>query len=539
MQKSNINPEIVGELFASATNAADKGQSQFFTPSELARSLAEPLPSHRPIVCDLNCGHGALLVGAANATTKHVLGADIDTPRIVNASPALGVSNDKFLHATIQHDLTLLYPMLRELEWQADLFVLNPPWGLRWHRDRLNDLAESRLPAVREAFKAYDTMGKETLMIALDLMSSFGEGYLITNAAAMDRLLFNDGQSGAPTAPHRALVRHIWKCVSLDGNPMTGGDRNKWEEGDSKTNVIYFSAEWEYGPGDAQFATMHQHHRPRVHEFNAVSARTCLGKWGAAAERIKELKRPTPRYNLSLRDGKISVYLSTFQGYSRKVDKALAKRLDALQNQNPMQIVMQRAARNFLLQSVGLDTNIPSPWSVDPALRSAVESAMAEYNANRAPLRPLGKIQRIGWLDEQDSIKCERDLGPYLAGQVYPITSRTVEVTRKTFKPSITGKDEELELRGQELALFIGVTPCGSEPVKKDVAQKCFMDVRLLSKGTEVSGTPAEKFAHFTLQQLADCFHIPEVPDLATLFPERLASYQAQLTDIETFLNAA
>jgi hypothetical protein len=43
-QKSNINPEILQDMLESAKNAAEKGQSQFFTPLDLARQLVTAMP---------------------------------------------------------------------------------------------------------------------------------------------------------------------------------------------------------------------------------------------------------------------------------------------------------------------------------------------------------------------------------------------------------------------------------------------------------------------------------------------------------------
>ena len=69
MQQTNIAPEILQPFFESAANAADKGQSQFFTPLELGATLAQALPKVRPNLVDLNCGAGHLLQASASADT--------------------------------------------------------------------------------------------------------------------------------------------------------------------------------------------------------------------------------------------------------------------------------------------------------------------------------------------------------------------------------------------------------------------------------------------------------------------------------------
>ncbi len=82
MQKTSIHPEILQPVFESAANAADKGQSQFFTPLPFGRALARALPKIRPTIVDLNCGAGhRLLQTSALAQTQRLLGADIDPCR--------------------------------------------------------------------------------------------------------------------------------------------------------------------------------------------------------------------------------------------------------------------------------------------------------------------------------------------------------------------------------------------------------------------------------------------------------------------------
>ena len=150
MQRTNIPAAIAREVLDSASNAAQKGLSQFFTPPPLASRLADALPDHRPVLVDLNCGQGDLLQASARAaTTKWLLGSDIHNARKVGGAEARG--HNALINFT-QLDLTMLYPLLVELDWTADCFVLNPPWRLFWHRARLAALAESEVPAVRRAF---------------------------------------------------------------------------------------------------------------------------------------------------------------------------------------------------------------------------------------------------------------------------------------------------------------------------------------------------------------------------------------------------
>jgi hypothetical protein len=246
MQKTSISPEILQPMFEAAANAADKGQSQFFTPIEFGRTLAVALPRHRPTVVDLNCGAGHLLQASALPKTLRLLGADIDPCRGKGVEGGLPLNR-------ITRDVTQLYGWLKEIGFAADLFVLNPPWRLFFYRERLAALAKSELPSVRQAFKGIEQGGgipRDTidstiamLLIALDLCTVYGEGLLIANNATLQRLIFD------PAAPHAAIAKHIWAHLIVPGNPMTGIENCQWREDQQfHTGVIYFAREHTTGP---------------------------------------------------------------------------------------------------------------------------------------------------------------------------------------------------------------------------------------------------------------------------------------------------
>src|SRR5262245_60461858 len=154
MHQTQIAPQILQEYLDSAANAAQKGQAQFFTPIEWAELLCRPLPQWRSNVTDISCGAGHLLRAAENESTELLFGVEIQPLRSVPGRKTLAAPKavDR-----VTGDLTRLYPLLRTVDFTSDLFVLNPPWDLHWYRDRLAGLAQSHVPAVREAFAALDS----------------------------------------------------------------------------------------------------------------------------------------------------------------------------------------------------------------------------------------------------------------------------------------------------------------------------------------------------------------------------------------------
>lgn len=538
MLKNQITPSVVQALFESAANAADKGQAQWYTPLPWAQILALPLARYRSAITDLTCGNGQLLAGASRRA--ELLGCDIEK------------TTDGIVHA----DVTRFYALLRAVKWKCDLFVLNPPWDLHWYKSSrtatigtpagLAALAESQLPAVCAAFEAHDPrIGRgaidstiATLCIALDCCSEFGEGFLIANEATLQRLIFS------PAAPYRALACHIWAHLAVEGNIcQKNGGRSA-----SRTGIIYFArapqskrfkahcSSFESAKATCeQLKSQRMEYRKGPEATSYMHTRNCAELWQAAADEYKARTSPLPQYNIWLdENGIIRTFLSLFDEHSGRVSKDEAAGLYALNGKKPIQLVVQRAQRKALETAVN-----GSFWRVDPKLQEAVKAAVVEYNAVRAPLYPLSKIQRLGYLDEQDEIQCIKNLSKngftlFEAGKSYALRSTTVAVKRHGEKVNLEGEMDAVEWNGQELAFFI-----------TDIygVEQCFMEERLRVKGIEVNLLPINHTGKwskkdlgercpiaFTLQELVTHFHIPDVLDVATIDPQR---YQRNLVALD------
>jgi predicted RNA methylase len=593
-QKTNIPAEILQQVLDSAKNAAEKGLSSYYTPLELAQKLTAALPRLRATAVDLNCGAGALLQACVTKDTFALLGSDIDPHR-----PKIEGCEKPFHLDRIAHDTTKLYGLLKEVQFSADLFVLNPPWRLWWYRDRLDELAHSELMSVRDAFAGIEASAPRgcidstaaTLLMALDLCTTHGEGYLIGNNSTIERLFF------APGAPHAAVAKHIWSHIVIPGNPMTGIDEALWEKYDAtkpitpfnkpfETGVIYFARDHTTGTKKYQWPQLPDRAFRMGAELRVLQrVNDPRDAWTAAKERVAELNGKESRmpYNLWLNaGGRIRVGLSQFEQRSTKLNKKEAERLHQLDGKAPMELVLQRAQRDELLHVCER-----GGWKVQSELTAAIQRAVKDYHGSRAPLYPLPEIQRLGYLDEQDTIECKEDLmgfapseeqgasskeqvkgrgkkplapsslilAPTLIwrkGHKYSLRTQTVIVTRNVEKPDpFTGRKVLLEFTGQELAILIA--DCVIDPTDKDrkVREYCFMDNKLkedptvecnLAKRTNSRGN--EKFeagekqgVDFTLQQLAAHFIIPEVPDVAAVNPEQYAVNLDKLTDLETTFN--
>ncbi len=534
-QKTSINPACLQQMFDSAANAKEKGQSQFFTPPEFGRLLADLLPNHRRTVVDLSCGKGHLLHACATPESVDLLGCDIDPVALKFLN--LPKHSSQLSQSKITGDLTKLFPLLVDVRFQADCFVLNPPFGLHWYRRQLTTLSQSECPAVARSFSVRDGQCPAecidstiaTLMIALDRCTVRGEGFLIANEATLQRLLF------APLAPYQELARHIWAHLTFTGNVMTGSTHGQWDN-EFNTGVIYFARAHQDGPQYTRhFDSLPpelpgglREHRHDADIYLPYHQHSDTGlEWAAARDEWERLNgRAEYPFNIWLDSAHhIHTHLSLYDDRNPRIPKGVAERLHSLNGKSPMQLVLQRATRKTLEEAV-----YGGIWRVEPALQTAVSQAVHEYHAQRAPLYPLPEVQRLGYLDELDFITCRRTLKRksvwFQAGKDYPVETKTGTVTRKTMRPNLKGEMELVEYTGSELFFLL---------TDEQGVKQVFVEQRLINEDTDLSKAGLPDCEPISLEKLVEHFVIPEVADVATVNPAGYAASLAQLDQIATF----
>ena len=516
------------EILDSATNAAELGTSSFYTPPGHAEMFTIPLAKFHGACLDFEMGAGNLL---RPLTGQLKLGVDLDE-RTRKPNGAEGVWQ------TACADVTKLYPLWRDVDFAADTITINPPFSLRWHSERLRGLCESHVEAV--AAVAKEVLRKPTvdstlasLLIALDRCTSKGEGYMVCNAGTARKFLGDpDADNTAAEAPAAALREHIWLWLTVPGgffeNVLT----------DMEVAVIYFSPA-HYGDKplhliapDNSPATLRNLLSTAAAMRYSLRRGASLTYQGDSCERTagKQFDAAKSEYGILWQgkehpfniwlgiDGTIQRHLTPFQAASRKVDRNQVNKLNAIQGQRPMALVVQRATRAALLSVIRSEI-----WKVDPALLEQVEKAVGEYNAVRAPFYPLNDVQRLGYLDEEDAIACRDGMqGDFTAGKSYQLATSTRKVTRKGSKLSpVTGNKQELELTGVEL--FITITDNGGN-IHEFTHRK---------PGDDGDGSAF----HHDLETLVRHFTIPDVPDVARLRPQEYERALTELGELEELIN--
>lgn len=413
---TGINPANLQEMLDSASNAAARGQAQFFTPIWLGELIGEMLGPIRPHICDLSSGAGHLLIGTCNSTTKVLMGVDIDP---VRTTPS------KKPHPSINKivgDIADVAPMLHKIRFECGTIVLNPPWSLNLPKEKFDFLLDANIHSVRVAYRQIESKSIDAtaalILSGLHFSTHDGDLVVIANGATIDRF-FDRG-------PLANLRHHIWARIDAVGNLMTDSKQDNW--GNDFTTTILFMAK-----GHAVGCRYHpeickdmdalkkafkgadryeQRGAPELFKEHRASQTTEPYFW-AVKEEVETLaaakaKRPGG-YNIYLtKDGTIGTYLSVYTTRAGVVDTKLANELHSLGGKTPLQLVMQREQRQALTAAINGTT-----WRVDPQLPKLVDAAIRDYHSIRAPMYPLSKVQCLGYLDEENSIVCSQDFLPW------------------------------------------------------------------------------------------------------------------------------
>jgi hypothetical protein len=535
-QGNTINPGNIQHFADSAKNAIQLGQRQFFTPPDLAAALCSVFRNlSTTIASDLMVGSGHLLAASGRPFT---CGIDVDS----RASSLLSSVSKSSVY---QADVTRYFPLAHAARLQHDLLLLNPPFSLQWYLDRLAPLAMATAPGVKEAYQAACAAGPTmdstlaTLLIALDSLSSCGEGLLICNADTARRLIGDP--EGKSSTPHSALLQNIWCWLDIPGAIYQD------QQSPFPTAVLYFSASHGRGcPPDRLPLYLHaQSADPATVERTLATAlsvralsfcgRSILSShqaqdwdrfkplWNAVRSEYHQLHHgAAPDYNLMLgENGRIRTHLDPFRREAYVHNRDLLTAFQAMSGETPAALVVQQASRSALKHAMA-----SGAWRVEPALSAAVEAAITAYEAVRAPFYTPGEVPSLGWLDEENEILCERSGIPgFRPGSAYPLRTWIEQTSWQDTRTNLAGDPEKLSLTGKELV--IELLDDSQAPHHFHVRRD---DAKPLSEG---------RIQHHYIQSLVDHFKIPMPRDVAQVNP---AIYQLNLTRLaalESLINAA
>src|SRR6266542_4643828 len=130
------------------------------------------------------------------------------------------------------------------------------------------------------------------------------------------------------------------------------------------------------------------------------------------------------------------------------------------------------------------------------------------------PLSPLSPIQRIGYLDGE--ILCREAVGPFVPGRMYRVATRVRPTTTMELSLDALGRQNKIDLRSKETLVVID-SEAGPRGFTPDTLRRCCTNVPLLGD----------------YQALLRCFEIPDVPDVARVFPAEMAAALGRVADLQ------
>jgi hypothetical protein len=451
------------------------------TPS-LLTALCKPLTAVRPAIVDPACGDGELLHAAANTDrdapppyigTEHLLGLAPDHGLAASAAGVTG-SNLKLWQARYDD------PALPEL-----LSALNITWDC----------------VVTRVSNPVDAVGLWTLIHSR--LSKRGEGMVLamnpSTASSLSSFIVHPS----------SFPQRVWLEVELP----------------SGETAFYFAADHKPNPGDTPErrapanevdATLELAgafaNRRRFIRGNTVEAfHQCQPQAGArffAAEdewNRRKGKRKSDWNILLSSEGRLVVSLTPFQKLVELNVNRTA--LMALHGKDPMDMVVQRPTRLALQGMVRSDE-----LRVHAAVTVEIDRCVREYSAQRAPFTRLNDVQRLGYLDEEDSVKSTATNLGFTAGRSYKMWTTSEETNKEDHRLRDDGKNEKVMVRGQELVVRV----MDDEGVAHAFRQH-----------------PRDGLHEHSLAEFVQTFEIPDVPDVADCRPDRYAENKKQLLALE------
>jgi hypothetical protein len=563
-QGNSINPGNIQHFADSAKNAIQLGQRQFFTPPDLAAVLCSVFkPTCAAIATDLMAGDLALLKAAKRA---HSCGIDVDER--ITTLPTRS--------AVFQADVTRFYPLAEAAGLKHDLLLLNPPFSLQWWLSRLAPLAMSTAVGVKDAYAAAlakgDTIDSTlgTFLIALDSLSSYGEGLMICNGNTARRLI------GDPENPAgHELLENVWAWLDIPGAVFEG------QASAFPTAVLYFSASHGHGcatdrgplymqspsadPGTvaSTLATIISARpfahcgRAITHEYQAQKWADFSPVWNAIREEYHQLHHGAkPAFNLSLLpDGTIRTFLDPFRRAAYVHNRELLNAFRGMAGESPAGLVVQQASRSALKHAM-----MCGSWRVDPALVAAVDAAIAAYESVRAPFYTPNEVQSLGWLDEESLITCAKPGIPgFHPGTAYPLRTWIADTGWQEKKRNLAGDKEDVALSGRELV--VELTDSDGQPHRfhyrradaddatdedgEGAAPASHHRQRQRGRGRQRYARPQHQAPDMDdgrnhhIQSLIDHFTIPIPRDVAQVNPAAYQANLARLDQLQALINAA
>lgn len=412
-------------------NSAQKGLQQYFTPLKIGTWIRHILDQKTGLVVDLTAGAGNLLmpwvsnqnVGdkSLGNETMQALGVELDKENIPKSTTFLNVVNA---------NVAELYPLLLQVEFHADVFVLNPPFTLFWH---IPELTNSEHKTIESQLA--------TVKMAISMTKHRGQGAFLVAKSAWDKSISQDEEitqyvHSAVIAKNLFLPYANVDCV-ICFYVKTGKRGHSSQYKDIEFDLESPTVDRDLVAAARKVKSERQYYSmyPELWSSEEVM-QDHRDRFLAAAAEYKVLKRKKQQaYNIEYKGGRIKVYLSNFQRFTFLKDftyeeNALVEKMHGL---SPSYFAFNTQDRRALFTLVDERKLL----TMDEAARKAITDAVSNAEFILTPMYELKPQQRLGYLEEIDKIRCiksgirrfEERTVAFRKGEEYDVkvTSATIE----------------------------------------------------------------------------------------------------------------
>lgn len=444
------------------------GLQQFFAPPEAAELIAA-VNGRSLSTLDLTAGNGALLAGVEREVR---FGVEIDADQV--AADAY-----EAIHGDVQH----AYPLLRLLGTQFPRVACNPPFGLDWAPNGRPE--NSTLATWRMALALLAETGAGAFIAGRD---RFARHILPRSDAAGIYALVECGDlfEGVELA---SVIAFFVRPENVS-SPREGGPLRLTAQSKELPDLAETIREERLRVGaHVPELTRCPYRASLAERFQTVGKELARRRQAAASER--------QRYDLALAGGRISARPSPFARFVLQ-ERRFLRNAERLNGQPPTYFALNlREWRQ--LRALAAEEAL----TLEPALCEAVATATVEAEKAVCPLYEVRPQQRLGFLDDLDSILCvasDPERG-FEAGERYPLTtSSDVQIT--SAERAVQKRNGDIEVRKYEHE---------SKVLRVEIDGQRFNE-------------SAEHVAY-----LLRHFELPDPGDLAVRFPEQIEAARAVL----------
>jgi hypothetical protein len=452
-----------------------KGLQQFYSPPEAAELIGRVMHAGHCNAVDLTAGDGALLAGWPR---EQRYGVEIDADQVAAGD----------YHA-IQGDLQHIYPLLRLTRLGFRAVVLNPPFGLTWTDSHGKSINSTLL----------------TLRYGLGVLDERGQGVLI---AGRDRFAREIADQPEARGVYAVIECHdLFESVEL---PCVLAFFRAPHKRSNDTGPAWRTATRVELPELVQWVNDAHGERcdyapaPYVSPTGLRTAdetRTwkTIDNEHARRRGLADARQAT--HDLTLRSGRLRVSLTAFASLALSRAKALDT-IQRLHRQSDSYFAYN--TREWLrVKQLAADGVL----TVCPDLEARVERVIAGARRALVPNYPIKPQQRLGYLDDLDSILCvtgDTERG-YLAGERYPLSveSKVKEEHGVKIVYDRKGEAQQRRWRHERKLLQITIGPHSFDEEPEEIA--------------------------FILEH----FDVPDPGDLASLYPDDVEAMRDVLRGIQ------